>query len=173
MATKATNGKIWKMMTRETSTNIVYRRLWLQLKMAGSEKSKNGTTQAAAMRPKITFFVINATYLRGLVTAMQRSMVIAKRFALEQYMNVKLILKNAPVCILSKVKPRKLGPHNGRRNVKATHISATERESTNQFAFVCRLGILTIRYITMQFPAAAKATKNQPEIQNHMRNRAK
>ena len=37
--------------------------------MAGSEKSKNGVTQAAAMRPKINFFVINSTYLRGLVTA--------------------------------------------------------------------------------------------------------
>ena len=100
-------------------------------------------------------------------------MVMAKRFALEQYMNVELILKNAPACVVSKVRPRKLRPNNGGKNVKATHISATARESTNQFAFVCRLGVLTTRYITMQFPAAAKATKNQPEIQNHMRNRAK
>ena len=54
-------------------------------------------------------------------------------------MNVKLILKNAPACVASKVKPRKLRPNIGGKNVKATHTSATATESTNQLvSLVCR-----------------------------------
>ena len=54
-------------------------------------------------------------------------------------MNVKLILKNVPACVASKVKPRKLRPNIGGKKVKATHTSATATESTNQLASLfCR-----------------------------------